>query len=463
MKKIVIIAGIGLIVIIGTVVVVKAVNRSTSGSESTAVTGAVNDKKSSELGSTSKQPAGNYDKTASAQLTGRECSGVGSVPIIPPMKLDQVSSILPYGLMTGGHVTPIDHQYYNGLDIHALRDTYDVVAPADATIYSIQHRGSKTNTPLHSVDVPSSDEYRLVFVHTCSFLTYVDLVTSLDPAFIAKLPKDWTPNYQGPGVAVKVKQGEVIGHIGGQTLDFAVWDLSQKPLAGLLVRSAYDNAEVWKVFTAPTTTYLKPDIKAATIAKYVRTREPIDGKLDYDVAGKLIGTWFQAGTNGYDGGRVSDPSRQDYWRGHLALAPNFIDPSVYTFSLGKFTNATNPPASNPDAGSVESSGAQQFGIASNAADPAKVDISTGLVKYDLFKQHIHTASGAEWHGEVASGIKATNAATPMGVILVQMLETHKLKVEIFPGKTATSVSGFDENALIYNRGDDAKLTPSTAH
>ncbi|MBI3624122.1 hypothetical protein HY218_00665, partial [Candidatus Saccharibacteria bacterium] len=65
-----------------------------------------------------------YDEIASKQLTNGKCSGTGSVKITPPMQLEQVGFILPYGLMVGGHVTPVDHQYYNGLDVRALRDTY---------------------------------------------------------------------------------------------------------------------------------------------------------------------------------------------------------------------------------------------------------------------------------------------------------------------------------------------------
>jgi hypothetical protein len=415
--------------------------------------------------STNKQSSSStdlgYDTNASKQLTGGACSGTGSVPIIPPMKLDQVNSIQPYGLMTGGHVTPIDHQYYIGTDPNALRDTYDVVAPADGKIVSIQHRGSTTNTPLHSKNIPSSDEYRIVFAHTCSFLTYVDLVTSLDPSLLAELPKGWTPDSNG-SYHINVKQGQVIGHIGGQTLDFAVWDLSQKPL-GFLVRTAYDNAEPWKVFTAPTTKFLAQNIKAATIAKYVRTIEPVDGRIDYDQEGKLVGTWFQVGTNGYDGGRMSNPSLQAYWGGHLSFAPNYVDPSSWIVSIGNYSKAVTPPSSNPDQGSMESSGAQQFGIKGNVPDPTTIDASSGLVKFELTKQEVHTTSGAIWHGELASGLKAVNNSSVSGVILLQITGPHELKVEVFPGKIADQVSAFDSDARTYNRGDDAKLPASTAH
>ncbi len=456
MKKYVIIGGVLVLLGFSTVAAVKVMNRGKSNNSLTSPD------TSTTVPGSSALPAGDYDKAASAQMTNNSCSGVGSVPIIPPMKLDQVSSILPYGLMVGGHVTPIDHQYYNGLDIHAVRDTYEVVAPADARVADIEHRGSKYNTPLHSVDVPSSDEYRLVFVHSCSFLTYVDLVTSLSDSFKAKLGSDWTPMNPEPRGDVEVKQGEVIGYIGGQTLDFAVWDLSQNPLAGLLVRKAYDNAEGWKVFTAPTTKYLKADIKDATIAKYVRKTEPIDGKIDYDQEGKLIGTWFQEGTDGYYGSRATNPSKPDYWGGHLSFAPNFVDPGAYMVSLGSY-NGSSLDKGNPDPGAAGASGAIQFGIKGNAPDPATVDASSGLVKYELVSQEVDKPDGQRWQNELVSPLKAVNGSTVQGTMLVQILAAHKLKVEVFPGKTAAQVSTFDDKAIMYNRGDDATMPPSTAY
>ncbi len=462
MKKFLLI-GFGVIILAAAVAVIILVilqrqNQTNEATTSVSTTSA--SKSATPSTESTKVPAVLYDTVASKQLTGGECVGTGSVPIIPPMKLDQVSSILPYGLMTGGHVTPIDHQYYNGLDQQALRDTYDVVAPADGKIVNIQHRGSTTTTPLHSKNVPSSDEYRIVFAHTCSFLTYVDLVTSLDDSIKSQLPTGWTPE-SNVSYHITVKQGQVVGHIGGQTLDFAVWDLSQKPLPGLLVRTAYDNAEAWKVFTAPTSKYLAENIKAATLAKYVRTVDPIDGKIDYDVEGKLIGTWFREGSNGYDGGRATNKNKQNYWDGHLVFAPNFIDPSIYVISHGSYSAPPDIKSNSQVLGNAGDSGAQQFGINGNAPDPATVDVSTGLVKYELVHQQLRNADGSEWHSELSSGLKAVNNTTPEGVLLVQMTAAHKLQVETFPGKTAVQVTGFDSNVLTYNRGDDAKLPPDT--
>lgn len=392
-----------------------------------------------------------YDKTASNNLTRGHCSGSGSVNIGPPMPLEQTSFILPYGLVVGGHVTPIDHQYYNGLDIHAVRDTYDVIAPADGRIVDIGHRGDKTNTPLHSVDIPSSDEYRIVIAHSCSFLTYVDLVTSLDDNIKSKLPADWSPN-NSHDIDIPVKKGEVIGHIGGQTLDFAVWDLT-KPLAGFVNATAYDNAEPWKRFTASTTSYLDSSIKAQVIAKYVRSATPIDGKIDYDQAGKLIGNWFLKGSNGYLGGPTPG-ANPGYFKGHLSFAPDAIDPSVFVVSTGSYT------------GTGGDNDAQQFWVVSNSPDPATVTPSSGLIKYQLTSKGLYNKSdGSSWgNSDFAIGLKANASNNVAGVVLVQMIDDGHIKVQFFPGKTAAQVNGFTDAANLFDRGDGAHLVLSnTAH
>lgn len=388
-----------------------------------------------------------YDKQASQQLTNGKCSGTGSVNIGPPMPVNQIGFILPYGIVVGGHVTPIDHQYYNGLDPHALRDTYDVIAPANGIIVDIEHRGTKTNTPPHTVDVPSSDEYRLVMAHTCSFLTYVDLVTSLSDQVKSKLPSGWQPNGNSAGVNIPITKGEVIGHIGGQTLDFAVWDLS-KPLKGLVNTTDY-TAEGWKQFTAQTSEYLDPSIKAQVTAKYIRSAAPIDGKIDYDVDGKLIGNWFQVGTGGY---HASSNTAQNYWAGHLSIAPDAIDPSVYIASIGDFSSYTTTSTYQQDTGS---SGAIQLMLKSALPDPAVVGTNTAAVKYELVQKHYVLPSGQSWdNSSLATGIKVMSPSANDQVIataMAQLTGSRTLKFEVFPGKTAAQVTGFDVSAKTYTR------------
>jgi hypothetical protein len=384
-----------------------------------------------------------YDQSASRQLTNGSCQGAGSVRIGPPMKLDQVSFVLPYGEVVGGHVTPIDHQYYNGLDVHALRDTYDVIAPADGQIVNIQHRGNKVHTPAHTVDQPSSDEYRIVMAHTCSFLTYVDLVTSLDQNVLSHLPSGWNPS-QGFSGSIPITKGEVIGHIGGQTLDFAVWDLSKK-LSGFVNPASYSDAEPWKIFTAPPSQYFDSSVKAQVVAKYVRTVQPVDGRIDYDVDGRLIGNWFLQGSGGY---HAQSNQAQNYWTGHLSIAPDSIDPSVYVASIGNYDSYGGSVNANSYNG-----GAEQYMIKSASPDPTTVGQSNGPVKYELLQKQYVLPSGQRWDNMTfATGLKAAPINSQVtGTIVAQVTGAQTLKFEAFPGKSADQVLGFDASAKIYNR------------
>ncbi len=391
-----------------------------------------------------------YDKQVAQRLTNGSCEGAGSVKIGPPMRLDQIGFILPYGLVVGGHVTPVDHQYYNGLaGNNSLRDTYDVIAPANGILTSISHRGDAVNTPPQTVDKPSSDEYRLTIAHTCSFITTLDLQTSLSNELKAKLPSNFDPK-KGWNGSIKVKKGELLGRIGGQTLDFFVWDLS-RPIKGFINPDQYTKSEDWKIYTAPTTDYLDPSIKDQVIAKYVRTAAPIDGKIDYDIDGKLIGNWFLEGTYGYAGSKDGH-GMEGYWTGHLSIAPDFIDPSTFNFSIGNYGTYQGASTTDQDAASNANSGAQQFTTESNAPDPAAVDQSSGLVKYELAQKNYVLPSGQFWdNSSFALGIKAQPSGPVQATVLVQLTSKRTLKFEAFPGKTANQVTGFDSNAKSYTR------------
>ncbi len=420
---------------------------------------ASNDKDKMVSARTSTGATVTYDQTASRMLTNGHCSGAGPVKLGPFMPLDQVGFILPYGLVIGGHVTPIDHQYYNGLDVHALRDAYDVIAPADGTLTAIEHRGSRINTPSHTNDVPSSDEYRLTIVHTCSFITTLDLQTSLSDEIKKQLPANWDPN-KGWNGEIKVNKGEVLGKIGGQTLDIFVWDLSRK-LTGFVSYNAY-NSDQWKPFTAPTSEYLDPAVKSQITAKYVRTAKPIDGQIDYDIDGKLIGNWFQVGTNGYMGGtRPGDV--QNYWKGHLSIAPDFIDPTQVNFSIGNYYSFKGASGSDQDNASKENSGAGQFMAKEGSPDPTKIGQSSGLTKYELVDKSYVLPNGQPWdNSSFATGIRAKGSSQVQATVLVQLVGQRSLKFEVFPGKTASQVGSFDDQAVMYDRGQDAKPAPSTA-
>lgn len=340
------------------------------------------------------------------------------------MKPTDTGFILPYGVMVGGHVTPIDHMYFSPVVFDSPTGTYPVYAMADSRIVDIgmrQHQGQGQNSGKTVTD------YRFVFSVSCHLLYYYDLVNSLTPS----LKKLYDASKQpGHSLNVPVKAGERIGSIGGQTLDFAIWDM-EHTLSGIVNPSDYV-AERWKIHTVDPLKYVTMSVKAKMLTKYVRTVSPVSGRIDYDVAGRLSGTWFKKGTNGYAG--AIGRGQSGYWTGHLVFAPNWYDPAQWMISIGRW---------KPDA--------SQFAILGNAPDPRSVSVATGLVKYDLTSFDMYDQEGNRWdqmtYVKPVHMVAGTDSA---GCILAQLIGTKTLKVQVFQGTACSNVDGFTA-AMTYTR------------
>ena len=362
-------------------------------------------------------------------LSYNACEGQGSKKLSAvPMKTADISIIEPYGLVAGGHVTPVDHQYYYGKNQAAAPSTYEVYAPADGTIVSVEGRPNPTNP----------QQYRIVISYSCTFFSYFDLVNSLSPEVAAKMPSGYETINGPQKVKIPVKAGQMVAKIGGQSLDYAVWDTT-KTLKGLLVPMAYNNKEPWKLNTVEPSEYYTAELKAQLLPFYARTVEPRDGTLDYDIDGTAMGNWFKKGTNGYIGAFTEkDYSSQTYADGHLSIAPDLFDPTGLVFSIGAIAHGT------------------QYSVKSPSVTADKIDVAKGLVKYEL-AQFGHTdQDGKTWVGKtIPTSIKLGYGPT-QGTALVQLTAKRELKIEVFLGKTPAQVTAFTDAATIYTRGDEAK-------
>jgi hypothetical protein len=362
----------------------------------------------------SKEPADQKAIKAGKFISGGKCEGTGKLTFTHlPMREQDFNVLIPYGLVVGGHVTPIDHQYFAPRDYKSARDTYPVYAMADATITDIQPRTNERGT-----------EYRFVFAHSCTSLYYYDLVTSLT----GKVKEAYDKNRRD--INLPIKAGEQVGAIGGQTLDFAVWN-TEKPLTGFINPASYDG-EGWKIYTDDPYPYYTPQLRALLIERNPRTVEPIAGKIDYDIDGKLIGNWFEKGTGGY---RSESNKKMEYWGGHLSIAPNHYDPSAFVISLGDFAGE-----------------AAQFAAQGNSPDPASVGVDTGLVKYSLQKFGYNKPDGTPWDNMSIIKNPKLRANGPIeGCLLVQLTDKRLLKAESFPKKNCSAIAGFTASAKTYER------------
>lgn len=360
-------------------------------------------------------------------LAGGPCSGSGSTALLhAPMDVKDLADIQPMGLMVGGHVTPVDHEYYAQIDPNAPVDTYPVYADGDGIITKVEYANDGTKIA-----------WWATIAHSCTFLSNYNLITSLAPDIKAKVTAG-SGDHWAASTDISVKAGQLIGYVGHQTLDYQVWDTT-KTLKGFLHPIAYNNREPWKVNTVAPLDYFTAGVKAQILPKYLGNTDPRDGRIDYDVSGEAVGTWFLQGSNGYAGG--NDQGNPNGYVGHLSLAYYYLDPTALVFSIGDYQGQPT-----------------QFAV-KGSVDWTKITTASGLAKVELAQQSPTTSSGQPWMGQFAQNIKLMAGPT-QGTALLQMTDKEIMKVEVFPGKTPAQVSGFDSSAKIYNRGQDAYLITS---
>ncbi|MEX0713411.1 MAG: hypothetical protein WD278_13730 [Pirellulales bacterium] len=232
-------------------------------------------------------------------------------------------------------------------------------------------------------------------------------------------------------VRIPVQEGEVVGRTGRTGIDFSVRD-TELVLPGFVVPEHYAG-ESWKIHSADLFEYFREPLRSQLLAKDLRQAEPRGGKIDYDIDGRLVGNWFVAGTNGYAGLTRGE----GYWKTHLAIAYDALDPTGIVVSIGDWRGE-----------------ARQFGVQGNAPDPKDVNIATGLVKYELLQPDwVVARTGKRWdRWRYADGLSfKPHVERVEGVILLQLVAPRTLKVATFPGKTALDVDDFAGAAKLYER------------
>lgn len=342
----------------------------------------------------------------------------------PPVPFAQMSHILPMGMVNDGHVTPTDHVYVAPLNSQAADNTYDVVMPADGTVTYISAMPAQYVGDRNQQVAP--EDHRLVIAHNCQYVSIFIHVHQLSEALQNALGGKLEPN-TSKQVSIDLKADDKLGRIGGNPVDWSLMDAKQT-LKGFITPDLYKR-ESWKIHVIDPISMYTGETKQQMIAKSLRNVEPYGGKIDYDKPGALVGNWFRQGTNGYEG---ADMSR--YWDGHLSIAPNYIDTTATTVSIGNWEGK-----------------AAQFTAKAGTPDPAGVTKDSGAVKYELVA-YSATANGQPWSGNsLSKDVKLMQTGTVKGTILVQVMDGEKLKFETFPGKTAAQVSGFTNAAQMYER------------
>ncbi len=333
-----------------------------------------------------------------------------------PADLEKIAFIKPMGLVQSEHVAPTDHIY---LWSYPDAGDVDVYSPAGGVVNNIQHMGSFRGDNNYIMN-----DYYVNIQHGCGLDSIFIHIDKLSPKLAKVAPEDGGYVF----VDVPVEAGEVIGTYSG-SLDYMVVDTSVTLAFANLesYKSNYEEGFQKRVHISDPIAYFNDPSKL--IEKSLRIEEPVGGLLDYDVDGKLVGTWFEENTNGWNG-----RMEERYWAGHLAIIYNAIDPEHVIVSTGNFNGRTG-----------------QFGVKGNSPDPGEVGVGE-LVKYELVGYDYYDGD-AKWDGRsLVKGLKLKNNENiNYGIVLFELIEDQKLKVEFFPDKKSSEVDGFTDKAVIYER------------
>ena len=341
-----------------------------------------------------------------------------------PLALNQLGFIKPLGMVSDGHVTPIDHLYFHAVDQAAADNSYPVYTPSDGTVVEIQEMPAQYVGDNKTVKAAAEDHF-IIISHSCRYFSIFIHVHKLAPP-LAAAAGSLQPN-ENKSVKVQLKAGDMLGYIKA-SYDWIPVD-TKSTLSGFIHPESYA-IEPWKIHVFDPFTLFSGELKTQLLAKDLRSAAPRAGKIDYDQPGKLIGNWFREGSGKYAG---SGTDRA--WDGHLAIAPDFLDPASTVVSIGNWDGV-----------------AKQFAVR-GPVDPAKINSDSGMVKYELLELKYLTTDGKQWVDRVgyAAGIHPSQDTSLVGTIALQVLPGEKLKVEKFPGHTAAQVTDFTTAAQTYER------------
>ena len=377
---------------------------------------------------TNQNQADYHDNKQGNGLFG-QCEGKGTSKLNTfPLDPKDIELIVPMGRVQDSHVTPTDHQYIipkNTKSRSLLTNNpkqYEIKAPFDGFITNIELFKEPVEKSYR--DSPYANNYLVVFEYSCDFYVRLIHIDTLSEEVSSSFEFN-NPNSQHPNAfpRIPVREGATIGTVGPHSFDFQIMDTTN-PDENIL---SPEKIDPWTSVTVDTFDYVSDSLHKDLLAKNSRTKQPPGGKIGYDKDGTLLGNWFKVARD--------KNNREEYWTNNLSIVYDHIDESQIRVSLGNFDGY--PKA---------------FGVKGNAPDPAKVNVNSGVVKYELVKFDYHDSSGKVWDEiQYVEGLTAKNTNEMVGVVLFELQGDRKLKVETFSGKSASQVLGFTQNAITYER------------
>ena len=332
-----------------------------------------------------------------------------------PVDIDRVVNFQGIGNL---NVLPEDHGgFFTPQEGWYQEPTVPVYAPADGKIFRVSQRWYPSFAPY-------GDDFDLFMrVSTTITVGYAHMSALSDEILEAAGPA--ASGFEGADVDIEVQAGQILGYVGTQgALDWHLKDSAIQP--SLLRQDRYPDG--WGDAACYHEYYDEP-LRGQLLAITERTVEPRCGKIDYDIAGRIIGNWFWEA-------EVPTPQAFNDYSTHLAIVYGQIEGDRVAISDGI---AIRPES--PHLGDERYGAARVFWVKNNEPKPETIGVAEGLVKYEIM----------EAPPLAPIGERPPLDPTIKGVFLVQLIEPGRLKVERVMGKTADEVAGFSIAARIYVR------------
>jgi hypothetical protein len=300
------------------------------------------------------------------------------------MRISEFQFATPLGnLNPPGHTLPSDHIYFYWV-------SPDHRTPGDMdAMHNVYAPGSGIVTWLNG-PIPPSVDAKIMVKMTNTFQYYLDHVV-LDPAI---------------KVGSLIRAGQIVGTTSPQSFAIDLGVINDEiTLKGFVVPSRYGYQSIHT--DSPYKYFVQP-LRDSIYAMVTRVGPDKDGKIDYDIPGRLVGGWFLKGL-------LADSSNTpEAWPKHLAFVYDMNTPGAVRVSIGGILTMRGV-----------------YALFQNTPDPADISMANGRVGLKLI-----------------SAFDFPNII--VGTMAVQMVAADTIKVETFPNVFIDTVH-FDANASIYTR------------
>ncbi len=310
------------------------------------------------------------------------------------------------------NVLPKDHGGFRLLSPYILPATVPVIAVARGVIIVAQRgtRALPARPPVPPADWGRTyDDWGLVLQVSTTMRAKYAHVSMLHPNLMAQLGGQ-PPDETGRNVAVAIEAGDTIGWIGPHAaMDFSVVDFSLN--LNFLNPSRYPDTHI---YSGDIFDYFQEPLRTQMLASAARQLPPRGGKIDYDVAGRIVGNWFLPGTTAFH-----------QWSRQLAIVYDHLQGDRIFIADGSPMNDV-PGNQNPGAPDI-------WWVNGNGPQPETIGVADGMVQYTL----------------IAPGLGPDASKPVLGVMLVQMTAVGSIRVEVFKG--VTQATAFTPAAKDYQR------------